>query len=255
MKFYFSIFLFLYTFFVDIKAQEITLDLPAQRKFADELYQIREFYRAITEYQRILYFFPQAEKTSIYIKILQTYLAGEDYDSAIKLVENLKEKEPNIYQDTQIQYLYALALLDKDSRRIFYYREADIKKALNLLENIPLKNTQSFAKEWQKQEFSKKSPWLSGILSGILPGAGSVYVSRYKEAFYSFFITGLFIGSALESRQNENFTQEAFFSFFALAFYGGNIYTSVNSAYKYNEYEKSNRFENLRLQYNIQFQF
>jgi outer membrane protein assembly factor BamD (BamD/ComL family) len=241
-------------------AQELTIDFRKQEQFANELYSKKEFYRAITEYQRLLHFFPQSEKQKIHLQIIKSYMAGKNYDEAISYIEKLEKTQPNLLEDDSISFFYSLALLEKDKHRIFYYRQDHIEKSIRIMQSISTdfeKPITDFLAEWNTTEetLPQKSPWLAGSLSAVLPGAGSVYNERYKEAFYSFFIIGLFAFASIEANNENQAEQEAFFSFFTLAFYGGNIYTAVNGAHKYNEYEKSNALEQLQRKYNIQFQY
>ena len=240
-------------------AEEVVIDIKKQKKFADELYYTKEFYRAITEYQRLLHFFPKEKKLEIHLQIIRSYLAGKNYTEVIEYIEELKISSINIFQETNIKFLYSIALLNIDNHRIFQYRLKNIEKALRYLNDISTDSNKIklFLQTWEENssKLPYKNPWLAGSLSAILPGSGSFYNQRYKESFYSFFITSLFIAANIEAKNNEENTKEAIFSFFALAFYGGNIYTAINGAYKYNEYTKSNYLEKIRTRYNILFHY
>ncbi len=249
------IYLFLLCYAPFLIAQEITLDANSQKKFADRLHLSKEFYRAITEYQRLLHFFPKQQSPEIHTQIAKSYLAGRDYNGAIDYFKSVKVKYPELLWSEEMQFLYSLAFLDKDNHKPFYYRRDNIKKAITLMYDIRVdfyKPVKSFVDEWQQHnQQSKKSPLIAGSLSAILPGAGSLYNKRYKEAFYSFFINSLFVLASIEARNNKESTKEAIFSFFALAFYGGNIYTAINGAHKYNDYTKTKYLNDLRIKYSI----
>lgn len=79
-----------------------------------------------------------------------------------------------------------------------------------------------------------KDPKNAGILAGILPGLGHVYVSRYKDAVVAFLLNGVFIWAAVESFSNDLNVLGGILSFFEVGWYAGNIYSAVNAAHKVN---------------------
>ena len=253
-------FLLFFCFISPLSAQEILLKAKEQKKFADYLYSQKEYYRAITEYQRFLYFFPQKEQQKIHSQIGKSYLAGKDFDGAIDYFRLLELKQPALQWNDEMKFLYALAFLDKDSHRLFHYRKKNIKSAIHILENTSKEyylSSNNFIEDWKSgfNQLNFRSPWIAGGLSAILPGAGSFYNQRYKEAFYSFFMPFLFFAASNEARKNEKYNLEALFSFFALGFYGGNIYIAINGAHKHNNYIQSHYLNNLRIKYGFYFQF
>ena len=238
-------------------AQEITA--KQQQDFANQLYKNKEYYRAITEYERFLFFFPEHPASlRAKIQIGKAYQAGKNYQAAIDYWQQIQAENPLLENNDIINLLYAIAWLDKDKERIFYYRQENIKQSIAILKKLNPNLTTAnldFAKEWNagQQQLAKKSPLVAGTLSAIIPGLGSAYNSRYKEAFYAFFITSLFISATLEAQKQNDVNKTSVFGFFALAFYGGNIYTAVNGAYKYNELSKQHYLQNLRTRYDLFF--
>lgn len=236
-------------------AQEIKLNLFNQKKFADTLYQKKEYYRSISEYKRLLYFYPNySDKEEIQLKIGKAYLAGGDYNLAIDYWQNLFLKNQQLNRESK--RLYVISLLDKDNRRLFAYRQENVNQAISILKQIKPSlalDSVSFIKNWENRTIATKSPLLAGSLSALIPGVGSIYINRPKEAFYSFFITSLFIAATLESQKSDNKSQAVILGSISLAFYGGSIYTSVNGAYKYNDLLNQKYLNNLRGLHNLYF--
>ena len=81
----------------------------------------------------------------------------------------------------------------------------------------------------------RKSPALAGTLAAVLPGAGHLYAERPRDALVSFLLNGSFIWAAVELFRNNNNVAGGIVAFFELGWYGGNIYSAVSSAHKYNK--------------------
>lgn len=79
-----------------------------------------------------------------------------------------------------------------------------------------------------------KSPALAGILSGIVPGAGQVYVDRPKDGLTSLLVNGLFIGATIQAFKKDQEFLGVILGSLELGWYAGNIYNAVNSTHKYN---------------------
>ncbi len=255
--------LFFFAFFDFLLAQELKIDAVNQKNFADKLYQKKEYYRAISEYQRFLYFFPQHPFVlDSRLQIGKSYLAGKDYITASNYWEELKELFPSLRLNAEINLYHAFSWMDRDSNRLFYYRQKNINKALGILKPLQFTNHTilsseigSFVNEWEAGNINldKKSTWLAGTLSASIPGAGSFYTKRYNEALYAFFINLIFLGATLESNRSGQEAKSALLGFFALAFYSGNIYTAINGAHKYNDLSQTRYWNNLRTKHNLFF--
>ncbi|MBW1744366.1 MAG: tetratricopeptide repeat protein, partial [Deltaproteobacteria bacterium] len=66
-------------------SQTVLLDSDRQYKFAEDLFQRGEYYRAIGEYERFIHFFPESENVvPARYRIGSAYLKGERYEEAIE---------------------------------------------------------------------------------------------------------------------------------------------------------------------------
>ncbi len=248
--------LLFFAFFDFLLAQEIKIDATHQKIFADSLYQKKEYYRAISEYQRFLFFFPlHPFAFDSRLKIGKAYLAGNDYAAASSYWEKLKEQFPELQLNSEVNLYHAFSWMDKDSDRLFYYRQKNIKKALDILKPLQITEPRifSFVNEWENgiTNLDEKSPWLAGSLSAIVPGSGSLYTGRYREALYSFFVNFIFLGATLEANRSGEEAKASILGIFALVFYAGNIYTAINGAYKYNDFSQTHYWNNLRKKHNF----
>jgi len=79
-----------------------------------------------------------------------------------------------------------------------------------------------------------RSPWISAVASGILPGAGQLYCGRYLAAFLSLVsVAAPLAGGVFLLREGKTELAGTMFLFSAV-FYGGNIYGAWNAAEYYN---------------------
>jgi len=68
-----------------------------------------------------------------------------------------------------------------------------------------------------------RSPWLAGLLSGLLPGAGQVYAGAYKDGLLSLLVNGALIAAAYGAINKEVYGVGAIVSLLALQRNEGNV--------------------------------
>lgn len=258
--FYFYVTIFFF-FNATLFADRMILDDKKIVEYANYLYKKKEYYRAISEYKRLLYFFPDSsyyEYASL--QIGRAYLSGFDFQSALEYWEKYDFEESSRETTFQVQKLHGITWLSYKENDPFPLRLPYIKNAMEVFNQIDSSYpgaTQifDFVETWKNRnvESAKKSPFLAGTLSAIIPGSGSLYVGRNTEALYALFIPALFCFATIDAIRNESNLETYIFGFFTLAFYGGNIYTAINSTYKYNDRIESQYLNQLQLKYNIFF--
>ncbi|MBT6498909.1 MAG: hypothetical protein HOK67_03305 [Deltaproteobacteria bacterium] len=246
---------------VQLLSAELVLDDEALYRYAMHLYRNGEYYRAVTEYKRLLHFFPESGRTDeTNLQIGRSYMAGERMDEATVYWEKRLEHESlEGLQKNRLKALYGISLLDKNRLKTFSLRRRNVESGILVLNDVKSMDDEGrlihdFTREWStrpKPEF--KSPWLAGSMSAIVPGSGSFYSGRRLEGTYAFFITTLFWLATADAMANEDDTLTGVFGLFTLAFYGGNIYTTVNSTFKYNDQLESDELHGLRKKYGIWF--
>jgi len=255
---------------------EILLDPGRQFEFAEQYFQRGEFYRAIGEYERFIYFFPLSDKVPLARYMIGlSYLRGERYEEAIQAFNALIEE----YQHTEYalkSYLgvskayvllkhYDMALTtldnlitigpDQQIRDEAHYQKGWVylemgmwEKARDGFEKISPENRERYNVKQilielkKRRPIRQKSPPMAGSLA-IIPGAGHLYCDRKRDALISFLLNGAMIYAAYEAFDHDLDALGGVITLFELGFYSGNIYSAVSSAHKYNRNER-NRFLN-----------
>lgn len=255
------------------------IDITGQYAFAESLFNEGDYYRAITEYKRLIFFFPQDKLTEkCTFRIAESYYKAGRWVEAVDALSAFDKK----YQLSPMAMdgLYLKGMAEKELKRYqnalstfqeiikakskYYDDKAIYQSALILLEMW----------EWQKsrQTFSlvskgsplsssayimssglehmedipQKSPATAGALAAVLPGAGHLYTNRYSDALVAFLLNGAFIWGAVELFQHDNPVAGGIVTFFELGWYSGNIYSAVSSAHKYNAREKEGFIQHLK---------
>jgi tetratricopeptide (TPR) repeat protein len=268
-----SLFFFLFSIHSYATA-EIVLDPERQYQFAEQYFQRGEYYRAIGEYERFIYFFPLSDKVELARYMIGlSYLRGERYKEAIQAFNALIEEYRNTgyalksylgiskaYVELK-RYDVALSILnnlitiapDQEIRDKAYYKKGWVylemglwEKARESFEEISPQNRERYnikqilTELKEKRPLRRKNPTVAGLLA-IVPGAGHLYSERKRDALISFLLNGAMIYAAYEAFDHDLDALGGIITLFELGFYSGNIYGAVSSAHKYNRGEK-NRF-------------
>jgi len=127
-------------------AQEIVIDPERQFQFAENYFKNGEYYRAIGEYKRFIFFFPLSNKVELArYKIGLCFLNGEHYAEAIKTFDELIED----YKNTG----YALKSYLKISRAYVLLKRYDaaltqIKNVITIAPNQEIKDEAYYQGGW-----------------------------------------------------------------------------------------------------------
>jgi len=248
------------------------LDENLQMDLADQFFKEGDNYRAITEYKRFLFFFPQSPRAEEALwKIAKSYFSGKKWDEAISACENLLKKFPASSLKSEAFLLMGRTLAEKkeySQARIFLEKAREGSPGTPIEDDAHVQIALTYVKEekWAEaaQEFRKidknsklypkgeffaqgldriqevpqKSPALAGGLAAILPGSGHLYCERYRDATIAFLLNGAFIWGMVEAFQHDSYVVGGILTFFELGWYSGNIYSAVSSAHKYNKKKK-----------------
>ncbi|MCZ6473385.1 MAG: hypothetical protein O6934_08080 [SAR324 cluster bacterium] len=227
-------------------AQRIVLDEQKLWGYAEKLYRGGEYFRAISEYRRMLHFFPGGERVAEgNLRIGLALLRGGETAQAIRHFDAL-EAGPRLSGVLDgIRFLRGLGYLDLERERPYPLREASIASALADLRKISpawpgRKNVDGFLKALHEAPaLPEKSPALAGTLSAIVPGSGSFYVGRHGEGALTLFVTALLIAGAVESFEEDKDGLGVVLGSLGIAFYGGGILAAVSGAHKFNDGHKA----------------
>ncbi len=235
--------------------------------FAEHLFREGDYYRAITEYKRIMFMEPDPViRAWLKLRIGQSYLAGKKYTAAQAVFSELSGDNPiekikqaasfllgrSYYLDSR--YSQALdefnGLLsevhDPEIRNATLFLVAcvnikigaldEAKKVLSqVAANDPLsKRSQLLVSMVDRgKRLPHKSPALAGLLS-VVPGLGHVYIGEYEVGISAFVWNGMFAYAAIESFRHRLWGPAVLLSVVELMWYSGTIYGAVSGAHRFN---------------------
>ncbi|MGC8808638.1 MAG: tetratricopeptide repeat protein, partial [bacterium] len=255
------------------------LDEKLQMDLADHFFNEGDYYRAITEYKRFLFFFPRSLKTEeVYFQMAKAYLKGKKWEDALLTLDRLQKQFPHSPRRGEVYLLQGLSYLGKKEYTQAHYffqqaslaapgtpiaDEAHYQSGRTYIEEEKYKEAAlAFRKiDWASPLFARgeywaqglekinevpqKSPMVAGVLAAILPGAGHLYCARYRDATMAFLLNAAFIWGMVAAFQHENYAVGAILTFFELGWYSGNIYSAISSAHKYNKQKKKEYLQDL----------
>jgi TM2 domain-containing membrane protein YozV len=239
--------------------------------FAVHLEEAGEHYRAITEYGRFGFHFPDDRRApEARYRTGRCLVAGEKWDAAEQAFRDAAA-DP---RDPAIALKAALALADSAYRRGRYgsvpalaqrvtlaapgspeaaqarrlgelalVRVGQADAALRLAaeggDALERDVVADLAVDGAKGD--AMSPALAGALSAVLPGSGQLYLGRPKDALVAFVLNGLFIYGAYESAQQDAWGLFAVCATLEVGWYAGNVYGAVSGAEKHNRKAREDR--------------
>jgi tetratricopeptide (TPR) repeat protein len=242
-------------------------------RFAEYLYQEKEYLRAAGEYQRMLILADSSFAGDLLLdKIGNCYQLTDKYEMSSQYFQKIIHEYPSsLFKENsylQIAYNYLkMAIYDQSINYIdaninqlnsqdgrlkmniirgmnyFYLREW--KQAYDHFTSLnPTNNSHKdslslkfFKLAKEANQFPYKSKLLAGTMSAFIPGSGKMYAGKFKDGLYSFILIGI---SAWQSY--DGFSRKGIDSFKGWAygslgtfFYLGNIYGSMVAVKIYNE--------------------
>ncbi len=256
-------------------------------EFAGQLYEQRDFYRAVGEYQRFRFLFPDDPRAvEAELQIGRCYRLGGDFDKAFSSFLALSQREPQSSEgrtalvemiatlEAQGRYREAaywgerfVALYPDDPEReavlvrlAWLYMDAgDYRLAVATLEKVPpgslrYATARSLIQALEERPYqAPKSPEIAGALAAVLPGAGHLYVGRPAEAATSFLLNGLFIWGAVAAFTHDSPVLGGILVFFELGWYQGGIRSAAAAAREVNAEEERRYRQELRRDYRLSF--
>ncbi len=239
--------------------------------FANHLFDTGDYYRAITEYRRHLFLYPQSNDSNlIKLKIALAYLEGKEYDIAFESLDNIANQQDNQFAQTarlrlagglysEKQYNNAIAVISPAARTPSNKNEINIFLGLCQLHNGNRRkaesyftkintdcNSQELLDACKKYEnIPQKKKWLAGTMSALLPGSGQLYVKRPHDAAWAFLLNSIFLSATYYAFDNDETVAAIFAASLEAVWYTGNIYNAANGARKYNQHQEQIFFTEL----------
>jgi len=237
-------------------------------QFGLHLFRLGDYYRAITELKRFSLLFPQNHRQPA-AQVLIGLALQEDGEPDAALAHFQRLSQSQEITDVNRLALFKLGELHLVQQQ---YRQAveQFQRFLGTFADGPLvdRTTYLLGLSWaldghpeQAQEVlqlltsdhawsdralalqqelytaappASKSPRLAGILAGILPGAGHLYLGKPRHAITAFLLNGLFITGAVYALLEGLEASAAILLFFETGWYLGNINSAIEGAREFN---------------------
>ena len=260
------------------EAGKRVIDEKTQMGLGDHFFEDGDYYRAITEYQRFLYFFPESPRVEEGLwKIASSYFQGKKWDEALTAADDLLRKFPSSSWKAESFLLKGRCWAEKrefSQARHFFQRAQEVSPGTATSQEAQWQTAVTYLREdrWKEaaaefrkvdrnsklypraevwargldrsDEVPRKSPTTAGVLA-VVPGAGHLYDERYRDAGIAFALNGAFIWGMVEAFQHKNYVVGGILTFFELGWYSGNIYSAVSGAHKYNQRKKKEYLDSL----------
>jgi len=276
---FFLVFVFLVTAPCNVRGDGPS-DCERQLAFAESLFDESDFYRAIGEYKRLIFLCPDAKALceEAYFKIGLSYFSAKQWQGAREafdaFLENfpdsrmagkalyfkgLSEKNLSLHGEALTTFAHVIEIESGEPRARAIYQSALVlvemeewKRAGELFSQVPEESdlrgpARVFSTGLENiGNLPYKSPTTAGTLAAVLPGAGHLYTERPKDALVAFLLNGVFIWSAVELFEDDEYVTGGIVTFFELGWYTGNIYSAVSSAHKFNKRTKKDFIQGLK---------
>jgi outer membrane protein assembly factor BamD (BamD/ComL family) len=247
--------------------------------FAEALFQEGDYFRAITEYKRFIFFYPHDNRIDrAGLRIVESYFRAKRYQESVEAAQTFINSFPSSLLVADALYLKAMA--EKNQKKydqalstlealiktttgelrdraiyqqgLIAFEKADWKSAIGFFSLVPASSALSPSSRIISQSLEKadqlpqKDPAVAGALAAVLPGAGHLYTDRPRDAAVAFLLNAAFIAGAVQLFRNDDTIAGGIVAFFELGWYVGNIYSAVGSAHKYNERVRSEFIQKLK---------
>jgi outer membrane protein assembly factor BamD (BamD/ComL family) len=262
-----------------LPAAQIILNSDDQFHYAEELMKREDYLLAVTEFERFVHFFPEDERVPrAKLLIGVSYLNARDFEQARKALDRVHKEYPHNLEGGK-----ALFMIGESYYRQGVYEEANyyFKTVLETYAYPELRDAALYRLGWSQMQLQQwrsasdtfkgigprsplypsaeelalksiegetlpyKDPTAAGMMAAALPGLGHAYCGRYKDGMVAFLLNGLFIWAAIEAFNSDQNVLGAILVFVEAGWYGGNIYSAVNSTHKYNRKVKQDYLQGL----------
>jgi TM2 domain-containing membrane protein YozV len=223
-----------------------------RKKFADYLFCEGEYLRAVEEY---LSFRDKIENDTVDFKIMICYSKLGLLDISNYSLQAIGDNSPFKWDAAHL-WLKNRLLATGKGLNVFddtvYPESVNVRRQKLLNASFLLNEVIDLEKEEFLSPFNNderqtlsvlyklkknpplKSPAIAGILSGVIPGSGKMYVGEWGDGLTALLVTGLFAFLAYDNFRAEHNTRAWIFTGLATLFYAGNIYGSIASAQLFN---------------------
>ena len=249
-------------------AANIVISDSVQLHLADAFMADGEYYRAITEYLKFTYLFPDSPQVNYALtQIGMANYRGEEYQAALKYFSRVRRSGDKrffvraaLYEGLCLQRLGQQQKAYRAFERAYYFAPEDenarqalmaagltataagqtaaARQALRQLcrhaDDEQAHRAKAAMRLLDDDNSEEKSPLTAAVLAALLPGSGHIYAGRNGDGFMAFMVNGLFIGATCIAIHDENYPAAALFGAAEVPFYLGNIHSASHAATQWN---------------------
>ncbi|OGC41359.1 hypothetical protein A2Y85_02070 [candidate division WOR-3 bacterium RBG_13_43_14] len=257
-------------------------------RFADHLYQEKDYFRAAGEYYRYLFSFDTfpPNTDSIYYRIGACFKKGGNYSKASDFFMKSAQlsHDPSFISSANFNISKSYSLISnyersnefigrhiredddpvqkkmRQLRVANYLYTARWQQAADLLRSeIDTDTITNLLRRFTNEGLTlpHKSAVLAGVFSTIIPGSGKLYTNRFYEGMQSFFTVGIMGWQSCDGFKSSGISSFKGWAFGVVGglFYLGNIYGSIVAAEIYNEEIENKHIEKIRVYVNIDIDY
>jgi tetratricopeptide (TPR) repeat protein len=261
------------------------VDVPGTQlyNFGLHLFRLGDFYRAVTELKRFSLLFPEHQRQAAAQVLIGLALQSDGlYDDAflhfqgvqqaaaetdVRRVASFKLGELRFQQEQYrqaIDHLQQFLRLFPEGALVSHTTyllslasalQGESEQAERLLASFPIADPLSAPALALSQALQTaptrpvKSPRTAGILAGIVPGAGHLYVGHPGQAIGAFLLNSLFLAGAAYAFHEGLEAVGAILLYFETGWYLGNIKSAANAAHAFNRQQQQAENDRLRATY------
>ncbi len=233
-------------------------------EFANYLFSTNQYDFASEEYERLVFKYPLQDEYKL--RLINSYRLAGEYNKGITTCWKYIKQDPANNRQFKTEYAKLSILSDNYPNMDLLLKTMDsgdslrnnIELASRLIfldrKEINLQNINPELVDYNLLEFyyqldkiKKKSPFLAGAMSTIIPGSGKFYTNRWKDGIVALIFVGI---TGYQSYRG--FSQKGIKSTYgwvmggiSASFYLGNIFGSAKSANVYNQHQHAHYVENV----------
>lgn len=248
--------------------------------FADHLYETRDYFRAISEYKRFVYLFPDEPRVGqANFRIGLCYQKSGNLENAIHAFREILKKDFSPEAARSVEYeigkCYFLGRDYKNAARILeelnsdrslvmagwsMLREGEYGEASGYFERAQLMRPGGYLSELsarlsrealEGEEIPRKSPVLAALFSVPLPGAGRTYCGRFGDGIFSFLLVSASYVAAYHYYEDDQDVAALAFLGAGLLLHTGDIYGAAISARRFNVVSEEDFLKKIENKHNL----
>ena len=267
--------------FISISSYADIFETKQLLSFADSLFNEEDYKNAIHEYKRYLFLYPDSPIAAevqfriangyrnigdlnaaasayqsinnyqtipkVQLKIAECYLFQEKYSTTVKLLKQFANKYPDHKLAPRAEFLIAASymelrrwnlssqtfqrVLEEYPQSTFASVSGNLSRSIMQVDNIP-----------------SRSPFLSGLMSTVVPGSGQIYSGRFSDGLYALTVIATTTAGTIYYTSQERYKIAIPLGVVSAIFYAGNIYGGIQAARIFNDQQETQFLNELRSQ-------